>query len=106
MTSSRVLFWSLWVTGTMSQVFGFLFAQVPKIDGRFLGGILLVASILLESVVLLGRATWKGAFSQAHGSINSRTMTALNGFVMVLAIVQLCICLYWIVDLLIYATRR
>ncbi len=106
MMGPRTLFWGLWVLGTISQAFGFLFAQVPRSDSRFLGGVLLVACGLLVGSVILGRAAWKTVSADAPATMQPRVMTPVEGVVAVIAVIQLCICLYWVVDLVVYALRR
>lgn len=106
MVSPRTLFWGMWVLGTISQAFGFLFAQVPRSDSRFVGGVLLVACGLFAGSVIVGRAAWKAASAEAVATVQPRAMTSVEGIVTVIAFIQLCISLYWVVDLLIYALRR
>lgn len=106
MMSPRVLFWVLWIFGTMTQAFGFLFAQVPRSDSRFLGGVLLLACGSLAGSVLLGRGAWKSVPAGGHTPASVRRMTPIEGVATVVAIFQLCICLYWVLDLVIYAMRR
>jgi hypothetical protein len=107
MICPRVLFWSLWILGTISQAFGFLFAQVPESDSRFLAGVLLAACGLLAGSAFLGRAAWRRAApAEAPAYMQSRMMTPVEGIVTVFAVVQSCICVYWVLDLVAYALRR
>jgi hypothetical protein len=106
MRSPRVFFWGMWALGTISQSFGILFAQVPGSDSCFLGGVLLVACGLLAGSVILGRTAWKTVPAEAEAIVPPRVMTPVEGIVTVIAAIQLCICLYWMVDLVVYALRR
>lgn len=105
MMGTRALFWVLWIFGTITQAFGFLFAQVPRSDSRFLGGILVLACTLLGGSILFRRRAWKLSPIGAQFTQPSR-MTRAEVIITAIAIIQLCICVYWIADLLIYGLRR
>lgn len=106
MISSRTLLWSLWILGTLSQTFGLLFAQVPRSDSVLLGGVLLLAVIFFTGSVFLGWSSRKSPPRDGDQSQPMRKMAPGVVVISVIAIVQLCLCMYWLVDVVLHAQRR
>jgi hypothetical protein len=69
------------------------------------GGVLLIACGMLAGSVILGRVAWKPALAEGSASMQPRGVSTV-AMVTVIAVIQLCICLYWVGDLLIYAVRH
>lgn len=103
---SRTLLCSLWILGTLSQTFGFLLAQVPSSDSVLLGSALLLALIFFACSVFLGWNSRKPLPRDEDQSLPVRKRAPGVAVISVIGIVQLCLCVYWLVDLVLHAQGR
>ena len=98
MNSCLGLFWTFWILGTLTMLFGLSFSLVPDASLMILGSIFSGTLVMLVPCLLLGRRALKSF--RSSGSVNRRSRSMLQlalGTTTIIACAQSLYCLWAIV---------